>query len=183
MHASPGWTGCFGRGSRAVEGRSSVTGEEVNHMSIEYTSILEHAAPPPCDRMRARWTRLTEDFVKLPLLDAHSNRAFVPSARGGAPFLVRDVGALLFFGHDQALADAERYVAEGHTRRTGQLVDCDDIDDDATLARWAIELERASHNGWAPPAPQGFWASFLRWRTPLGMARLTDRPSRPRISI
>jgi hypothetical protein len=153
-------------------------------MTIQTRSIL--GSPPPstgadCERVRARWSRLCADFARLPRLDRQSNRAFDP--RDPDVMLeacVRDVGELLLLGHDDALADAERYVAEGHTMRTGQVVEFDDIDDDDALRRWADELERASAHGWAPPAPRGFWASFLRWRTPLGMARLTDRRSRPR---
>src|SRR6185436_1626228 len=97
---------------------------------VEYTAIssmgLEHTAPPPCERMRARWSRLSVDFAKLPQLDPQSHR--VPHERANEKKLVRDVGELLLLGHDDALADAERYVVEGHTRRTGQLVDYDDID-------------------------------------------------------
>ena len=107
----------------------------------------------------ARWTRLHADFARLPLID---NR-------------VRDVGALLMVGHDHALAEAERYVIEGHTSRTGDVIEWDDIDDHTTLARWAAALDTASREGFAPPAPHGFWASFLTWRTPLGMARLSER--------
>lgn len=123
--------------------------------------------------MQARWTRLAEDFARLPIVDV---------ATAARPAL-RDVGALLISGqHDVALADAEHYVVEGHTIRTGHVVESDDIDDEAGLARWAAELDRASADGYAPPAPADFWASFLRWRTPLGMARLADRPSsRPRV--
>ncbi len=82
-------------------------------------------------------------------------------------------------GHDEALAEAERYVVLGHTMRTGHVVELDDIDDRDALDRWARELSRASPEGFAPPAPAGFWASFLRWRTPLGMARLSDRRRTP----
>ncbi len=114
------------------------------------TSALERAA---------RWVRLGQDFARLPLLDGR----------------VRDVGALLLTGHDAALAEAERYVVEGHTIRTGDVIEWDDIDDHTTLARWAAALESASEQGFAPPVPGGFWASFLTWRTPLGMARLTER--------
>jgi hypothetical protein len=125
------------------------------------------------ERMLARWTRLADDFARLPVVEEETNER---------PPL-RDVGALLVSGqHDLALADAEHYVVEGHTIRTGHVVDFDDIDDEAGLVRWASELDRASSEGYAPPAPYGFWASFLRWRTPLGMARLADRPSsRPRV--
>lgn len=146
--------------------------------------------PPPAttsadvsESLRARWTRLCEDYVRLPLLHPQSQRPFDPRRSTQPPPIdaIRDVGALLLLGHDDALSDAERYVAEGHTSRTGQLVEFDDIDDEEGLDRWAKELERASARGWAPPAPQGFWASFLRWRTPLGMARLTERRSRPRL--
>lgn len=153
-------------------------------MNSEITSIL--TPPPPaasgaaCETLQARWTCLRADFARLPLIDTQSNRPFDPRKtalcdRGS----IRDVGELLVLGHDVALADAERYVAEGHTMRTGQLVEFDDVDDDDSLDRWAQELDRATARGWAPPAPNGFWASFLRWRTPLGMARLTDRRSRP----
>ncbi len=114
------------------------------------TNALERAA---------RWVRLAQDFARLPLLEGR----------------VRDVGALLLTGHDAALAEAERYVIEGHTIRTGDVIEWDDIDDHATLARWATALEGASEQGFAPPVPTGFWASFLTWRTPLGMARLTER--------
>jgi hypothetical protein len=153
------------------------------------TSIL---TPPPAptgaadEAVRARWARLAADFVRLPLIDAaaHATRcnSDAPTAPVPVAFSVRDVGELLLEGHDSALADAERYVAEGHTIRTGQLVEFDDIDDHVALARWSAELERASARGWAPPAPAGFWASFLRWRTPLGMARLTERRVRTRIT-
>lgn len=116
------------------------------------------------DDRAARWQRLAKDFARLPLVDDQ----------------VRDVGALLLDGHDQALAEAERYVVEGHTIRTGDIIEWDDIDDRATLGRWAEALESASRAGLAPPAPVGFWASFLTWRTPLGMARLTERRLRTR---
>ena len=123
--------------------------------------------------MQARWARLADDFARLPFVDD----------AGSARTALRDVGALLASGeHDVALADAEHYVVEGHTIRTGHVVDFDDIDDESALIRWANELDRASEEGWAPPVPVGFWASFLWWRTPLGMARLTERPaSRPRV--
>ncbi len=154
-------------------------------MESEFTSILKPpaaAAKATCEHLKARWTRLAEDFARLPLLAVPSSRPFDP-ARGPSEqpgeVRVRDVGELLLMGHDTALADAERYVAEGHTIRTGQLVEFDDVDDEEALDHWAKELDRASESGWAPPAPAGFWASFLRWRTPLGMARLTERRSRP----
>ncbi len=82
-----------------------------------------------------------------------------------------DVGALLLHGHDEALAEAEAYVVEGHTTRTGELIDCDDIDDTRALDRCARVLDAASLEGHAPPVPQGFWLAFLHWRTPLGMVR------------
>jgi len=117
------------------------------------------------EAVRARWVRLADDFARLPCVVSHDSR-----------LLVRDVGELLIRGlHDEALAEAERYVSYGHTIRTGHVVECDDIDDVECLARWVRELDRASAEGYAPPVPDGFWASFLRWRTPLGMARLTDR--------
>jgi hypothetical protein len=132
--------------------------------------------------MQARWARLAEDFVRLPLVDDSSADRTARDART-ARIALRDVGALLVSGqHDVALADAEHYVVEGHTIRTGHVVEFDDIDDEAALVRWAGELDRASAEGYAPPVPDGFWASFLCWRTPLGMARLTERPSsRPRV--
>lgn len=121
----------------------------------------------PGEAMRARWARLAEDFGRL---------ASVASLEiGGATHLVRDVGELLLRGHDDALSDAERYVVLGHTMRTGHVIEFDDVDDDDALDRWVRELDVASAEGFAPPAPPGFWASFLRWRTPLGMARLTER--------
>ncbi len=121
--------------------------------------------------MQARWSRLAEDFARLPFVDGVGGERLSSTA-------LRDVGALLLSGqHDVALADAEHYVVEGHTIRTGHVVDFDDIDDASALVRWAGELDRASDEGWAPPVPAGFWASFLWWRTPLGMARLTERPA------
>ena len=120
------------------------------------------------DLLLTRWTRLAADFAQLPIV----------AGAGGGQLALRDVGALLVSGqHDVALADAERYVVEGHTMRTGHVVEFDDVDDEPALRRWASELDRASAEGFAPPAPAGFWASFLCWRTPLGMARLTERPS------
>lgn len=117
------------------------------------------------EAVRARWMRLADDFARLTCVAVIDSR-----------IVVRDVGELLVRGHhDEALAEAERYVSFGHTTRTGHVVECDDIDDDESLARWVRELDRASDEGFAPPVPDGFWASFLRWRTPLGMARLTDR--------
>ena len=114
---------------------------------------------------RARWVRLADDFARLSCVAVIDSR-----------IVVRDVGELLLRGqHDEALAEAERYVSYQHTTRTGHVVECDDIDDVECLARWVRELDRASAEGHAPPVPEGFWASFLRWRTPLGMARLTDR--------
>lgn len=114
---------------------------------------------------RTRWMRLAEDFARLPCVSVLNS------------FSIRDVGELLLRRdfHDEALAEAERYVVIGHTVRTGHVVEYDDIDDIESLAHWVSELDRASVDGWAPPVPEGFWASFLRWRTPLGMARLTDR--------
>lgn len=147
-------------------------------MESEITSILEPpaaASAPDCEHLKARWARLTTDFARLPAVDIPSSRPFDPKAGPPSRHHARDVGALLLLGHDAALADAERYVAEGHTIRTGQVVEFDDVDDEDELDRWAEELDRASQSGWAPPAPSGFWASFLRWRTPLGMARLTER--------
>lgn len=120
------------------------------------------------EAVRARWARLATDFARLPCLSYE----IVFEDR----LCIRDVGELLLRGaHDEALAEAERYVSYGHTIRTGHVVECDDIDDAEGLARWVRELDRASAEGFAPPVPEGFWASFLRWRTPLGMARLTDR--------
>jgi hypothetical protein len=117
------------------------------------------------EAMRARWARLASDFARLPCVAVLENR-----------LAVRDVGELLLRGmHDEALAEAERYVSYQHTTRTGHVVECDDIDDVEALARWVRELDRASAEGHAPPVPEGFWASFLSWRTPLGMARLSDR--------
>jgi hypothetical protein len=117
------------------------------------------------EAVRARWLRLADDFARLPCVAVLEAR--LP---------IRDVGELLIRGqHDETLAEAERYVSSGHTIRTGHVVECDDIDDFECLARWVRELDRASAEGYAPPVPEGFWASFLRWRTPLGMARLTDR--------
>jgi hypothetical protein len=126
----------------------------------------------PSEADRARWARLAVDFEKLPLVPSSdgASREEASSEEGH-----RDVGELLLLGHDDALAEAERYVILGHTIRTGDVVEYDDIDDEISLARWVHELERASAAGWAPAVPKGFWASFLRWRTPLGMARLTDR--------
>jgi len=121
----------------------------------------------PGEAMRARWARLAQDFGRL----ASVGHVEV----GGVSQVMRDVGELLLRGHDDALADAERYVVLGHTMRTGHVVECDDVDDHEALDRWVRELESASSEGFAPPAPAGFWASFLRWRTPLGMARLTER--------
>ncbi len=121
--------------------------------------------------MRARWVRLASDFARLPcvvVIDANTDSV-------ASRYVVRDVGELLLRGHDDALAEAERYIIIGHTIRTGHVVEYDDIDDVDSLARWARELDRASDEGFAPGVPEGFWASFLRWRTPLGMARLTDR--------
>ncbi len=124
------------------------------------------------DVVRARWARLAEDFLLLPRLDqAHA----LASAGGDDASALRDVGELLLRGHDEALAEAERYITFGHTVRTGHVVECDDIDDAVCVARWVRELDRASSEGHAPPVPRGFWASFLRWRTPLGMARFSDR--------
>lgn len=141
-------------------------------------------SPRGADRelMQARWARLAEDFARLPFVEgSHADRTD-RAARADRTAL-RDVGALLISGqHDVALADAEHYVVEGHTIRTGHVVEFDDIDDETALVRWAGELDRASAEGYAPPVPDGFWASFLWWRTPLGMARLTERPSsRPRV--
>ncbi|MGZ3448559.1 MAG: hypothetical protein ACXVEF_03120 [Polyangiales bacterium] len=102
---------------------------------------------------------MADDFLRLGLVDDR----FI------------DVGELLLRGHDDALAEAEHYVVMGHTIRTGYVVEFDDIDDEESLVKWANELDASSKGGWAPPVPEGFWASFLRWRTPLGMARLTDR--------
>ncbi len=117
------------------------------------------------EAVRARWARLADDFARLPCVVYLDER-----------LCIRDVGELLLHGaHDEALAEAERYVSYGHTTRTGHVVECDDIDDVEGLARWVRELDWASAEGYAPPVPEGFWASFLRWRTPLGMARLTDR--------
>lgn len=121
----------------------------------------------PGEAMRARWARLAEDLGRLAPVASVSI--------GGVEHPLRDVGELLLRGHDDALADAERYVVLGHTMRTGHVVDFDDIDDQDSLERWVRELELASGEGFAPPAPHGFWASFLRWRTPMGMARLTER--------
>lgn len=150
-------------------------------MESELTSILKPpaaAATATCEHLKARWVRLAEDFLRLPIFDVPSSRPFDPKSPPEGT-RVRDVGELLLMGHDTALADAERYVAEGHTIRTGQLVEFDDVDDDEGLDRWAKELDKASASGWAPPAPVGFWASFLRWRTPLGMTRLSERRSKP----
>jgi len=120
------------------------------------------------EAMRSQWVRLADDFARLPCVVAYQV--------SDSCLQLRDVGVLLVRGdHDEALADAERYVSYGHTIRTGHVVECDDIDDVECLARWVRELDRASADGHAPPVPEGFWASFLRWRTPLGMARLTDR--------
>ena len=152
-------------------------------MESELTSILmppAAAAMATCEHLKARWTRLSADFSRLPVVHVPSSRPFDPKSPPETPRL-RDVGELLFMGHDMALADAELYVAEGHTIRTGQLVEFDDVDDEEALDRWAKELDRASASGWAPPAPAGFWASFLRGRTPLGMARLTERRLKPRL--
>lgn len=134
--------------------------------------------------MRARWVRLADDFARLScvaVIDANTDNVH-------SRFVIRDVGELLVRGHDshdQALAEAERYIIIGHTIRTGHVVEYDDIDDVDSLARWARELDRASDDGVAPAVPEGFWASFLRWRTPLGMARLTDRRIRalPRAGV
>lgn len=129
----------------------------------------------PSDAMRARWARLADDFARLPMITEPADvGASIPREVG-----LRDVGDLLLRGHDEALAEAERYVVIGHTMRTGHVVEFDDIDDRVALARWVRELDHASSEGFAPPAPAGFWASFLRWRTPLGMARLSDRRRTP----
>lgn len=137
-------------------------------MSVDPFFILGGRMPPkvPSDVLHARWARLSQDFSRLPRLSIEPRSP----AR-----VLRDVGELLLLGHDDALADAERYVYEGHTSRTGHLVEYDDIEDEEALDRWAAELDRASSEGWAPPAPEGFWSSFLHWRTPLGMARLSER--------
>lgn len=146
---------------------------------FENTSLLDEPAPMSArsEQVRARWTRLAHDFARLPTLKL--GRDASPARDAAKLSLMRDVGALLLLGHDAALTDAERYVVEGHTRRTGHVVDFDDVDDDEALAAWAKELDRASDEGWAPPAPLGFWASFLRWRTPMGMSRFAERRSRP----
>jgi hypothetical protein len=136
-------------------------------LEIVPSPLFHGSAHGPGEAMRARWARLAEDYGQLESV-AHLEIA-------GTTQIVRDVGELLLHGHDDALADAERYVVLGHTIRTGHVVDCDDVDDREALDRWVRELEQASADGHAPPAPQGFWASFLRWRTPLGMARLTER--------
>lgn len=141
----------------AVEKRAAFSGDILPSPKIQ----------GPGDAMRARWARLAEDFARL---------APVASVEIGEQLQqLRDVGELLLRGHDDALADAERYVVLGHTMRTGHVIDFDDVDDDDALVRWVHELELATTDGFAPPAPHGFWASFLRWRTPLGMARLTER--------
>lgn len=164
-------------------------------MMRDQETISDLISPPPPsvgpqgDVLKARWVRLAGDFDQLAVLDPQSSRALV-HAKGNAENAedaekrgVRDVGQLLLLGHEQALADAEAYISEGHTIRTGHVVEFDDIDDEAALRRWTAELDRASARGWAPPAPNGFWASFLHWRTPLGMARLTERriPARRRV--
>ncbi len=131
----------------------------MNHAPIPWGPHHRSTTPSALEDRAARWTRLQSDYARLPLIDER----------------VRDVGALLMGGHDHALAEAERYIVEGHTIRTGDVIEWDDIDDHATLGRWVEALDAASKDGFAPPAPQGFWASFLTWRTPLGMARLSER--------
>jgi hypothetical protein len=136
-------------------------------MSLNSFAFLKGDDSPPSERsalVLARWSRLAVDFARLPLRIER----------------MRDVGELLLLGHDDALSDAERYVVEGHTSRTGHIVECDDVDDLRALDRAVQELERATAAGWGPPAPAGFWASFLRWRTPIGMWRLTERHPTPR---
>lgn len=131
-------------------------GTDSHRLSTPLPTLARESTPS--EVLRARWARLADDFSRLSLVDR-----FI------------DVGELLLRGHDDALAEAERYVVMGHTIRTGHVVEFDDIDDEESLVRWATELDASSKGGWAPPVPEGFWASFLRWRTPLGMARLTDR--------
>lgn len=118
--------------------------------------------PPSPDAGDARWLQLAIDYERLPVLSSSIRDVGVS---------LRDVGALLMLGHDATLAEAERYVGEGHTMRTGEIVECDDVDDARALDRWTRILDRASAEGLAPPVPEGFWASFLRWRTPMGMIR------------
>ena len=128
-------------------------------MTIEATTSRTKSTRPPRSprALDLRCFQLASDYARL---------AVLPGT--GA---LRDVGALLLLGHDHALAEAERYVGEGHTARTGDIVECDDIDDLRALDRWSRILDRASDEGHAPPVPVGFWGSFLRWRTPLGMIR------------
>lgn len=159
MRAS-GWP----RGNcRGKARRDFAVGDDVK-MAVEPLPTLGARDDVASDVVRARWARLAEDFSRLPIVAQVGPRG------------LRDVGELLCrAGHDEALAEAERYVVLGHTIRTGHVVEFDDHDDDAALDRWTRELDRASADGFAPPVPDGFWASFLRWRTPMGMARLTDR--------
>jgi hypothetical protein len=157
----------------AVSMRRERVGQVPARGEFSTTMALDPIPAPMTTRssgeaVRARWARLANDFARLPCVA-------VPDSQ----LLVRDVGELLLRGlHDEALAEAERYVSYQHTIRTGHVVECDDIDDLESLARWVRELDRASAEGHAPPVPEGFWASFLSWRTPLGMARLTDRRHR-----
>jgi hypothetical protein len=126
----------------------------IQTMQTNTNRVASRSTPPP--PLDARWSRLAHDFDRLPRPRS--------TARP-------DVGALLMLGHDDALAQAESYVVEGHTTRTGELIDCDDVDDEATVARCARRLDRATAEGLAPPVPAGFWIAFLHWRTPVGMVR------------
>ena len=143
------------------------------------STMIPETIPSPMkqcsgEAARLRWGRLAEDFARLACVSVLESGL---SSDGSfkSTFIIRDVGELLLRGHDDGLAEAERYIVLGHTIRTGHVVEYDDIDDVESLTHWVGELDLASVEGWAPPVPEGFWASFLRWRTPLGMARLTDR--------
>lgn len=146
-------------------------------MSEDLLGLMRSREPASGEPLAARWRRLAMDFAKLPPLLEGDYHLVV----SGAP--LRDVGELLLRGHEKGLADAERYVVEGHTARTGEVVDVDDIDDVDALERWVRRLDRASAEGYAPPAPLGFWASYLHWRTPLGMARIAESRSSSRLRV
>jgi hypothetical protein len=146
-------------------------------MSEDLLPRMRSPDPGAGESIRARWQSLSRDYGKLAPIDD----GVVCLTCGGAP--LRDVGDLLLLGHDRALADAELYVVSGHTARTGEFFDVDDIDDIEAIERWSRALDGASASGVAPPVPRGFWASYLHWRTPLGMARNAERRSTARIRL